>query len=268
MRQAFWLVVIAFAASALCGGFLSGRAAVPHFPAHGPAVPRSQASVIDPLHGIPVTDELAADDFATDEAVALEGPGGTARDDATLAIVLVDAGHSQVLEAPFLSLNVPVTIVIDPAAAAAAAIAKLARADGDAVYVQARAPLSARAALALRARFPRADGVAVRVEPDALPGPSTIRALRDTHLALLDEYGENAAVRKRAAAAGVPYAARSITVDDHAQATYVAYMLRQAVHLARGRRALVMARPFPGTLQAFRNLLARASREGVRFAGL
>lgn len=267
MRHAFWLVVIAFSLTALSGGFLSGRAAVPHFPSATSAPSPSGTVAIDPMGGVAQTDELAADEFAEDEAVALDGPGGTARDDATLAIVLIDAGHSQALESPFLSLNVPVTVVIDPDSPAAPAVAKAAIARGDSVYAQAHDPLSDAAVKRLHSRFPHIAGVAVRMRDSGLER-DTARALRGAHLALLDEYGENDAARKMAAVNGVRYAARSITIDDHAEGTYVAYMLRQAVHLARGRTAVVMARPFPGTFRAFQDLFTRASRDGVKFARL
>lgn len=265
MRHALWLIVIGFSLCALGGGFLSGRAAVPRFPS---APPPSAVPAIDPMRGVPQTDELAADEFSRDDAVPVDTPGGTAREDATLALVIVDAGHSQALEGPFLALNVPVTLVVERGGPASAAMAKLAAASGDAVYVQAHTPLQPAEIEALRRQFPQAAGLAVRMDPDRGLGRAAARALRDAHFALLDEYGANAAARKTALASGVRYTARSITVDDHAERTYVAYMLRQSVHLARGRRAIVMARPFPGTLQAFRDLLAQARREGIRFAGL
>ena len=265
VRHAFWLIVIGFSLSALGGGFLSGRAAVPRFPT---APPPSAVPAVDTVRGIPQTDELAADQFASDDAVSVQTPGGPAREDATLSIVIVDAGRSQALEEPFLSLNVPVTLVVESGGTASLAMTKIAAASGDAVYVQAHAPLQASEVRALRQRFPQAAGVAVRIEPDTAVDAPALGALHASHLALFDEYGENAPLRKSALAAGVRYAARSVTVDDHAERTYVAYMLRQAVHLARARRAIVMARPFPGTLQAFRDLLARARREGIRFAAL
>lgn len=265
MRHALWLILIAFSISALSGGFFSGRAAVPHFGAAargaGTAPP---PSLPDLTQGVPQTDEIARDEFAGDEAVSLDTPGGNARDDARLAFVLVDAGHSAALESPFLSLSVPVTLVIDPRGAAAGAMVKLAHHQGDAIYLQAHAPLTAGEVAALRKAYPDAQGVAVRM-PGAPLSESAAAALRANALALLDEYGESA---PGAAPKSVRFAARSVTVDDHAQRTYVAYMLRQAVHLARGRRAVVMARPFPGTLQAFQDLLTHASREGIRFVGL
>lgn len=251
-----------FSLSALAGGFFSGRAAVPHFPASGRPV-RFLPSP-DVVRGLRQTDEIARDQFAGDEAVSLESPGGNAREDARLALVLVDAGHSAALETPFLLLPVPVTLVIDPHGAAARAMVKLAHQRGDAIYVQAYPRLAPQEIISLVHAYPQMQGVAIRMDHVEL-SKAAAAALRANGLALLDEYGENSA---RMFPSGIRVAQRSLTVDDHAQRSYVRYMLGQAVHLARGRRAVVMARPFPGTLQALQDLLSRAPREGIRFVGL
>ena len=267
MRYFVSFLVIAFSISALLGGFMSGRAAVPHFPTASVATPAPQSTLSPQLLREPaLMDEVAHDEFARDAAVVLPPSGADVRDDASLALVIVDAGHSGALETPFLSLNVPVTLVINPAGTDATAIYQLARERGDAVYVQLNEPVSAPLLHELQRRFPEMTGVAMRLAQDAQAGD--VAALRAARLAFFDEYGEDDALPARFRAAGVRYAARGITVDDHAQRSYVAYMLRQAVHLARRRTAVVMARPFPGTLQAFQYLLARASREGVRIEAL
>lgn len=268
MRHAFWLLVIAFSISALWGGYLSGRAAVPHFPA-GPATAAPQAAPAPDLgRAVAQTDELAEDRFARDAAVSTDAPGGDPGEDSQLALVVVDAGHSVALESPFLFANVPLTLVIDPAGTAAGELLRLAAQSGDAVYLQASEPVTAARVRSLHAAFPRARGIAVRMTGAAGVTASARRALRDAGLGIFDEYGENRELEKIIAAAGVRYAARSITVDDHVQRSYVTYMLRQAVNLGRGRTAVVMARPFPGTLHAFEDLLAQAPRDGVRFVGL
>jgi polysaccharide deacetylase 2 family uncharacterized protein YibQ len=259
VRHAIWLAVIGFSISALAGGFFSGRAAMPHFPAVAPTA----LSVT----GVPQTDDVAADDFANDEAVTLAGTGADIREDARLAIVLVDMGHSQALEARFFDLDIPVTVVIDPNGQAAEQMLQLAKAHGDHAYVQASVPLREQTVRGLHQAYPAAGGIAAHLVGSQV-SQSALRALRESGLALLDEYGENALVRDKASSAGIRFAARGVTVDDHAQRTYVEYMLRQAVRLARGHRVVVMARPFPGTLQAFEALFAQASREGVRFVGL
>jgi len=267
VRHAFWLIVIAFAVSALSGGYLSGRAAVPRFPAAAPSF------TPPPLAGVQIsgaavqTDELAGDDFARDAAVAAESAGGDVSQDAKIAVAIVDAGHSPVLESPFLSLGVPVTLVIDPSAPAARKMLHLAVESGQHAYVQAQLPLTSAQIESLHAAFPGASGLAARLDGGAADKGALAR-LRALDWGVLDEYGEEPATARTFAGGRVRFTARSITIDDHVQPAYVAYMLKQAVHIARGRTAVVLGRPFPGTLRAFRELLSRASRDGVRFEQL
>lgn len=265
MKHFLPFVVIAFSVSALLGGFMSGRAAVPHLTSRPPALRQSVLSA-HVLRKAASADEIAHDAFAADSAVVLSAADGGIEDDASIALVIVDAGRSRALESPFLELNVPVTFVIDPSGSAAAAVFALARRRGDQVYVQAHGTLTPGSLAALRARFPGMTGVAMRLTGAA--NPRELAALRAVNLAFFDEDGIDGFAAARFAASGVRYAGRGITVDDHAQRTYVAYMLAQAVHLARGRTAVVMARPFPGTLQAIQDLLAHASRDGVRVVAL
>lgn len=265
MKRAFWLLIIAFAVTALSGGFLSGRAAVPRFPVAVPSASIAPAPPVSIIGSIPETDELANDDFTNDAAVTVDGPAGDVRSDARLALAIVDAGHSAALESPFLALGVPVTLVVDPDGPAAAQILHAARQSGQQAYVQARAPLSKTEIESLHASFAGADGVAARLQGVHTAGKDICGALRAVNWGVFDEYGAQTELARRFSACGVRYVARSITVDDHVQRTYVAYMLEQAVHLARGRTTVVMARPFPGTLRALQDVLARAPRDGIRF---
>lgn len=267
MRHFLSIIIIAFATSALLGGFLSGRAAVPRFSVSTAPTP-SALGTLGPqlLRETAQTDEVARDEFANDAAVELAPSGDDFTEDARIALVIVDAGRSTALESPFLMLNVPVTLVVNPSGAAAPAIYELAVQRGDAVYVQVQEPITVHALRMLRSAFPAMSGVATRLTQGARAGD--LAALHAENLAFFDEYGADAGAQVRFASAGVRYAARGITVDDHAQRSYVAYMLRQAVRVARSRTAVVMARPFPGTLQAFEDLLARASRDGVHVVGL
>lgn len=267
MRHAFWLLVIAFAVSALFGGYLSGRAAVPHFPAAAPLRSPVPLPAVQLLGSAAQIDERAADRFAQDAAVVAESAGGDVSQDAKLAVALVDAGHSPALESPFLSLGIPVTLVIDPGAPAAQRMLRLAVQSGQHAYVQARMPLTASQISSLHAAFPQASGVAARLD-GGVAGTGVCALLRALDWGVLDEYGEESAAAQRFAAGRVRFTARSITIDDHLQPSYVAYMLEQAVHIARGGTAVVLARPFPGTFRAFQNLVSRASRDGVRFEQL
>jgi polysaccharide deacetylase 2 family uncharacterized protein YibQ len=266
VKHAFWVAVIAFALSALWGGYVSGRAAVPHFPA---SVPSPAPSQMMPFEQIAAqTDELADDDFAQDDAVAADAANGDMRDDARLTIAIVDAGHSAALESPFLGLGVPVVLVIDPQGPAARDMVHLGNETGIQIYVQGHAPLTRAQVETLHSAFPTAVGIAARFTGRQVIDASALSALQRVNWAVLDEYGGNAALARSATSAGLRFAARALTVDDHVEPSYVSYMLQQAVHLARGRRAVVMARPFPGTLHAFEDLLTHASRDGVRFVGL
>lgn len=244
---------------------MSGRAAVPNFTAAPASSPQSTLSA-QMLRDAAAADEVAHDRFASDSAVMLAASGEDIQDDAHIALVIVDAGRSWALESPFLTLNVPVTLVIDPSGSAASAVFQSARRRGDAVYVQTNGALTPSALRALQRRFPGVSGIAMRLTDGVRPGD--LAALRAQHLAFFDEYGPDEGLEAEFSAAGVRYAARGVTIDDHAQRSYVAYMLEQAVHLARGRTAVVMARPFPGTLQAFEDLLARAPRDGVHVVAL
>lgn len=265
MRHAFSFVIIAFSVSALLGGYLSGRAAVPHFPR---SIPSAQPAVLRAVPQVDQIDEVPYDEFADDAAVALPDLGGDLNAEARLAVVLLDAGRSHALTAPFFGLRIPMTVVIDPHGAASSQTARDATEAGDGVYVQAHVPLDAAFVRRIRAAFPSALGVALRVTGfDAIQTDALVQ-LRRERLAVLDEYGEAGDADARFAKAHIPYAMRSITIDDHGQRSYVEYMLREAVRVGRGRTAVVMARPFPGTLQALDDLLARASRDGVRFVGL
>lgn len=267
MRHAFWLLVIAFAVSALSGGYLSGRAAVPRFPAAAPSFSPQPIAGVQLSGSAAQPDELAGDDFARDDAVAVESAGGDVSEDAKIAIAIVDAGHSPALESPFLSLGVPVTLVIDPNAPAAQKMLHLALESGQHAYVQAQQPLTKAQIESLHADFPQASGMAARLD-SGVADKGVLALLRALDWGVLDEFGEEPATARTFTAGRVRFTARSITIDDHVQPAYVAYMLKQAVHIARGRTAVVLARPFPGTLRAFRDLLSRASRDGVRFEQL
>jgi polysaccharide deacetylase 2 family uncharacterized protein YibQ len=268
MRSALSLVIIIFALCALAGGYFSGSAAVPHIAFRMPT-PDPVASVAPvetrPIRGldVPQTDEMAYDDFAGDPAVVSDASGGEIQRDARLAVVLVGCGHSFALESPFLALDIPMTLVIDPDAPAAHAITGLARENRKIAIVQAAVPITPAQLDIVQHAFPDAAGIAARLEVP--PSANVLRELRARNLAVLDEYGDAPAVRFAMRKAGVRYASRTITVDDHLQPSYVQYMLDQAVHLGRGQGATILARPLPGTLRALAALIAQADRDGVEF---
>lgn len=262
------LLVILFSTIAIAGGFLSGNAAVPRITLHlaSPDPIASTAPVdIRPIRGleIPQTDEVAYDDFAGDAAVVPDAASGDITQDAHLSIVLIGCGHSPPLEAPFLALGIPVTAVIDADGPAAMQMAQLAKQQARPFFIQTQSMPDAAQIAAWQQALPGARGVAMRLE--TVPPAHDMRVLRNANLALLDELGENAAIRDAARRAGVRYLRRTITIDDHLQPSYVQFMLDQAVHLGRGGHTVIMARPLPGTLRALQALTAQADRDGVRF---
>jgi polysaccharide deacetylase 2 family uncharacterized protein YibQ len=268
VRSILWLVIIAFSLCALAGGFFSGSAAVPrislHFPSPDPIVSTAPLD-IRPIRGleVPQTDEMALDDFVGDPAVVSGATTGDIQHEAHLALVFVGCGHSLALETPFLALDIPLAVVIEPDGPAAHAIADAAAAAGKTAFVQMTPPLTATQIDAAHADFPHALGVAARFEH--APAPDVLRAMRRQRFAVLDEFGDVSHVRKVVQSAGIVYVSRTITIDDHLQPSYVQYMLEEAVHLGRGSAAVVMARPLPGTLHALQALITSAPRDGVAF---
>jgi polysaccharide deacetylase 2 family uncharacterized protein YibQ len=254
VRYAFWALLILFALCALAGGYFSGTAAVS---VESPAVESLRAFNAEQ------TDELALDDFAADPAVVSGASAGDLQSDAHLAIVLVGCGHSYALEAPFLTLDIPIAMVIEPDAPAARAIGDAAQRAGATTFVQATLAATPQQIIQMHGDFPRAAGLAARFE--RAPSRQILQAMRSLELAAFDEYGDAAHARKTVRAGGVRYVSRTITVDDHLQPAYVQYMLAQAVHLGRASRAVVMARPLPGTLRALQALIAEAPRDGIVF---
>lgn len=268
MRSVLSLVVIIFSLCAIAGGYFSGSAAVPRislrFPSPNP-IASSAPLDVRPIRGleVPQTDEVAGDDFTMDPAVVENASGGDIAYDAHLAVVLVTCGHSLALESPFLSLDIPLTMVIDRDAPAAHAIADAAEAAGKTTLIQVDAPVTLSEVSALRADFPRAGGIATRLQ--TVPSRYVLRSLRSQGLAVFDEYGDARGVKAAMRKAGIAYISRTITVDDHLQTAYVQYMFDQAVHLGRGSTAVIMARPLPGTLRALQDVVAQSERDGVVF---
>lgn len=268
MRSILWLVVIVFSLCALAGGFFSGSAAVPrislHFPSPDP-IASTQPLDVRPIRGleVPQTDEMALDDFVDDPAVVSGATTGDIQHEARLAFVLVGCGHSLALETPFLTLDIPLAVVVDPDGPAAHAIADAAKAAGKTTFVQLMPSLTRAQIDAAHALFPHALGVAARF--DSAPPPDVLRAIRRQRFSAFDEFGDLPRVRKLMRSAGIAYVSRTITIDDHLQPAYVQFMLEEAVHLGRGSAAVVMARPLPGTLQALQALITAAPRDGVAF---
>ena len=262
----FSLLVIVFSLSALLGGYFSGKASVPQI-ASGAPVETFQ------LHGSPVaqTDETADDAFSDDAVDTI--PNADARFDAParLAVVVVSMGHSVALERPFLDLPMPLTCVVDAHAPAAREIARLAAASGKTVYVQLDAEAAPADVAAAAAAFPQARGVALRFAPQTRAAAAMrefLKAASASRLAVFDEFASQVRAKRYARTLGIPYAGRSMTIDNHFAPGYVDFMVEQAVRIARARGVVIMARPIPATLAAFQSLADRAPRADIATEGL
>jgi len=256
-----WLLVICFALGAIAGGVVSGaKMATP---------PASPLSIVDipAANALHEGDETAEDAFSDDDVDTVPQIDSRIDGEAHIALVLVSAGHSLALESPFLQLPFPLTVVIDPHAVEAHDVAALAESQDKPVYVQLSDDDATGETLgAIRKAFPGIRGIAGRfVRGSALRANAAVlaKAAARAHFGVFDEVADDAQMRRTFARAGVSYAGRSFTVDNHLAPAYVGFMLDQAVRIARARRVVVMARPLPATLAAARRLAANALHDGI-----
>lgn len=255
------LLVIFFALGAIAGGFISG-ASVAHV--RSPAV-----AVVD----VPASDvasqgdETADDAFSDDQVDTVPQIDSRIDAEAHLAFVIVSAGHSVALESPFLALDMPLTVVVDPHGPASRTIAGLAQSAQKSVYIQLDdEDATGETIPALLNTFPAMRGVAARFAPGSALRANiraVAKAAARAHLGVFDEFADDSHVRAAVVGFGASYAGRSLTVDNHLAPAYVAFMLDQAVRIARARPVIVMARPFPATLAAARRLAAASSKNGI-----
>ncbi|MGZ3505546.1 MAG: divergent polysaccharide deacetylase family protein [Vulcanimicrobiaceae bacterium] len=269
MRTWISLAIIAFALTAMFGGYMSGRASLA---AAVPVAASPPPPILSetPLRGVRVarSDEVADDEFASDPVIASDAASSErAGDDAHLAIVIVGCGRSLALEAQFVTLPAALTIVVDPTEPQARDLAQLAATNEKTVYAQVDVLPTAARLRVLRSVFPSLHGIAARL--DGTIEPRTFaRALHGTGLRFFDEYGD-AGARAIFAREAVGYAARSATIDDHLAPGYVRFMLDQSVAFARGGpTATILARPRPATYGALRDFLMRSGRDGVALVPL
>lgn len=255
------LLVILFALGAIAGGFFSGTSVAHVREAPVPVVDVPASDVASQ------GDETADDAFSDDQVDTVPQFDSSIDAEAHVAFVVVSAGHSVALEAPFLALPLPLTLVIDPHGPESRSIAQLADSEGKTIYVQLGDDDAAGDTIpALQKAFPAMRGVAGRfARGGALRAnlSALAKAAARAHLSVFDEVADDPQVRATVVRAGASYAGRSLTVDNHLAPAYVAFMLDQAVRIARARPVVVMARPFPATLAAARRLAAAATRNGI-----
>lgn len=239
MRNWFWSTLIVLALVAIVAGYVSGSGT-----AHPPPTVARGASHVAPARR-PRIREVAVRDLFSRDAVEIGHPlmARVGRRPQRLSIVVGLCGQSVAVESGFLGLGVPLTFDLDPHAAQAAAFAADVRAAGDRLYVHLERPPSASELASLRAQLGQFDGVASR------RSAGMAAALTGQTLAFFDERGEADARPFRRD--GVPFVQRDMTVDDRAQRSYIAYMLRRAAERSEYEGASVtLMRPTPTSLAA------------------
>ncbi len=252
--QAFWLAVIALALTAIVAGYVSGSATTPP-----PLAQRVQPRVAASVHAVThdPSDSRVDDLFSGDDVVIDRPRRAQARWlEPQLSVVVGLSGAAPSLDAAFMRTNVPIAFDIDPSAAQATDVAKLAHESGDVVLLHLdRAPTQSQLAQ-LRKRFGDFDGVASR-ETDGF-----VQSLDGTGLLFFDERGD--ADADEFSGVGIPIVQRDATVDDRTARSYIHFMLSRAVQRSQLEgRSVVLMRPLAHSLDALAALAATRSVEFV-----
>lgn len=287
MRTWISLLVIGFSIVALGSGYLSGSTSMAPASTLRRLSPASPADFRTPappplarsLHGAHSFDAGAGALPAFDEDAVLAGSprSGNLADDAAVALVIEHAGRSLQIESGFLELPVPVTVAIDPKADDAKAVAAYAAERGKTVYAEVNLTGAADAGSLrkriadLRAALPALSGLAVRFREEDQPHQAAVlaQALRTENLSVLDITGVGNAARHRLRAAHIRSRRRDVTIDERDDPPYVAFMLAQAVGIARERgTAVIVTHPYPGSLSVLEHTIDTARQVGITFADL
>lgn len=285
MRTTLSIIVIVLSLATIGAGYFNGRSSV--LPARSAVVlPASQnvampapapfARSLHGAHSLDLSDELPRSP-EEDAVVANDPSTASLSESANIALIIAGAGRSLKLESPFLDLPVPLTVVVDPDADDAQAVAAAAFDRGKTVYVrlpeaaQASAPAMKSALDRYHRRFPAFSGIAVSFDPQDAEAQARLlaRTLRGTSLAVLDLTGAGPRARGVLSKANVSVRRRDVTIDKRDDAAYVRFMLAQAVQVARGRGgAVVVAHPYPQSFAAVSRLVGNSARDGVNFTSL
>jgi polysaccharide deacetylase 2 family uncharacterized protein YibQ len=254
--QAFWLAIIALALTAIIAGYVSGSATTPP-PIRHNTEPRVATSVHAVLHD---PSDARVNDLFSDDDVVIERPARAKARwlEPQLSIVVGLAGASPSMDAAFMQTRVPLAFDIDPTAAQAADVARLALESGDTVLLHLdRAPTQSQLAR-LRKRFGAFEGVASR-ETEGF-----VQSLDGTGLLFFDERGD--ADADEFSGVGIPIVQRDATVDDRTAQSYIHFMLARAVQRSQLEgRSVVLMRPLAHSLDA---LMALAATRSVEFVPL
>jgi polysaccharide deacetylase 2 family uncharacterized protein YibQ len=254
--QAFWLAVIALALTAIIAGYVSGSATTPS-PIQRNTEPRVAASVHAVLHD---PSDSRVNDLFSDDDVVIDRPARAKVRwlEPQLSIVVGLAGAAPSIDAAFMQTRVPIAFDIDPSAAQATDVARLARESGEVVLLHLdHAPTQSQLAQ-LRKRFGAFEGVASR-ETDGF-----VQSLDGTGLIFFDERGD--ADADEFSGVGIPIVQRDATVDDRTARSYIRFMLVRAAQQSQLEgRSVVLMRPLAHSLDA---LMALAATRSVEFVPL
>lgn len=269
LGNAFWATVLGIAVLAIGGGFFGGQSlqarAMPakmQVPEIAP-VPIQRALVgargpdgrLDPF-------EPTIDDAVVDRPAGWQiGPAPAESDPVRMAIVITGIGIDDTLDKRFEQIPYALTFAV---AATGDPPSEVLRGDSRALVVDADGARSVDQIMT-RLQQLRAGGV---LSPLAgyppRPDPLT-RKLAGSGAFVIDGMaGGSPRYFDAARDDNVPAASRDIVIDAYDEEGYIAYMLRQAVHLARRTGvAIVVAHATPETFEALRTNLGRLAADNA-----
>ncbi len=246
MRFVWWFVLVGSVALVVAG-FVSGRSiasVTPSVRANAVAMPASEDRAVVPFervaHGTHSFVAVEADDR---EAVAAAARPNDApheqRERGRLALIVIVSGDDAALDSALLAVSARLTFAVAPDATAEDLHA-IRDAGGSILLDVARGDAASAAASLRRVE---ADGLFVRAGASATPPVTLVRALAQRKGVLVDampdgELGWYVAAR----AQKLRRLTRDLVLDARDDATYEAYLMREAVRLAhRSGRAVAVA---------------------------
>ena len=278
VSTAFWSIVLIGSTVSICAGFVGGRSigsagALPVADANkdddGLPAPIRQRLLRRSLFGAHSLDAAgAADPYGDPELGVSERGRSTAfdprNDRAKIAVIVIDAGRAGPGLDPFVGSPLPFTMAVAPGDDDAQSTAETIVAAGKTVVVDASQAPPARVATLLHAG---ARGVIASLDQrratDLLRGIDRNAFVVDASLAEDDD------VVRAARALHRRVYVRDVIADARDDATYVDFMLRDALAIAqRTGSAIVAVHARTLTLNALSRFADRASRDGADIVAL
>jgi hypothetical protein len=262
----FWGTVLGVAVLSIAGGMLGGQLQrVGAMPMRVPVPEIAPVPIQRSLFGARGREtELDAYEPFVDDAV-VDRPDGWAPEDSPgeadsvrMAIVISGIGADDTLDKRFMQIPYPLTFAVP---ATGDAPRETLRTDPHELLVDADGASSIDQVMA-RLRQIRGGGVITPIAGNPTqPGP-LVHRLATSGAFLIDGMAGGSATYYDVARGRVPSASRDIVIDAYDEEGYAAFMLRQAVHLARRTGvAIVVAHATPDTYEALRSNLVRLTSE-------